>query len=405
VLCVSALVYIWIAGLPLVLVAQQMFVGLNSFVILGVPLFILGGNIMGAASITDRIVRLSNLLVGRVRGGLAYVAIVANVIFAGVVGAGAAAAAATGVTLIPAMIRAGYPPAYAAALIACGAVIGPVIPPSIALVLYGSLANVSITALFIGGIIPGIVCAVALAVLVAYQGKKLNLPVSEHSPQPGELRKAFLEALPGIMMPVIILGGMLLGLFTVTEAAAVSAFYALLIGMFFYRTLTLRQLWDVIVETGIMVGNVMLVVSTAALFTWILAAESVPQRAVEWAALFQDNIIVLMLVLTLLLLFIGTFMETLTSIIILTPVLLPLLKHAGIDLLYFGEVMNLNVSIGLITPPTAVNLFVASVIAKESMDKVFRASLPMFFVLCVAMGMIIAIPELSTWLPGLFYRE
>lgn len=401
VLGMMGLWYVWESGLPMLLVPQRLFVGLNSFLILGVPLFILTGNIMNATGATDRIVAFANLIVGRFRGGLAYVALVAIILFSGVVGAGAAAASAVGATLIPAMKRNGYSAEQSASLVAAGSTIGPIIPPSIAMIVYGAMANVSIADLFVGGIVPGLMFGTALAIVVFVKSRKLDLPAPHAAVSPGQTARVFLAALPGLAMPALVLGGMLSGLFTPTEAAGVAVGYSLLVGFFVYRSLTLATTWRILKETAVMAGGVMLIVATASLFSWILAAERIPQQAAELFGTLQDNPLLLLLLINLLLLLVGCVIETLAAIIVLTPVLLPIATAAGIDPLHFGILMVVNLSIGLATPPVGVNLFVSAAIARVSLLTVARHILPYLAALLATLALLSAVPEFSTALPGL----
>ncbi len=404
VLGVSGLVYVYLADLPLVLMPQRLFVGLNSFLVLSVPLFILAGNIMNASGITERIVAFSNLLVGRVRGGLAYVTLVALDFFSGITGAGSADTSAIGSIMIPAMRDQGYRVEYAVAITAAGATVGPIIPPSIAFVIYGAMADVSIAGLFLAGFIPGVMFTLAMCLVVWRQARTHSFPVREIHFSPGEFVQVFIKAFPGLMMPAIILGGILGGIFTPTEAAAAGVLYALLVGFFVYRELTLAQLWPILRDTGIMSGGIMLIVANASLFSWILAAEQVPQMvAGAISAVTREPWLVLLLI-NLLLLFVGCIMETLAAIIILTPVLLPLVKGLGIDPLHFGVIVVVNLSIGLATPPVGVNLFVAGGIAKISLEQISRAVWPFVLATLIPLAITTYWPGMVLFVPRLFLR-
>lgn len=402
VLGISGLVYVYLADLPLVLIPQRLFVGLNSFLVLSVPLFILAGNIMNASGITERIVAFANLLVGRVRGGLAYVTLVALDFFSGITGAGSADTSAIGSIMIPAMRNQGYAPEYAAAITAAGATVGPIIPPSIAFVVYGAMADVSIAGLFLAGFIPGVLFTLALCMVVWRQARVQNFPVREIHFSPGEFVRAFITAFPGLMMPMIILGGILGGIFTPTEAAAAGVLYALLVGFFVYRELTLAQLWPILRETGVMSGGVMLIVANASLFSWILAAERVPQTVASAITAVSREPWVVLLLINLLLLFVGCIMETLAGIIILTPVLLPLVTGLGIDPLHFGVIVVVNLSIGLATPPVGVNLFVAGAIAKTSLERISQAVWPFVLATLIPLAITTYWPGMVLLVPRLF---
>lgn len=404
VLGITGLVYVYLAGLPLVLLPQRLFVGLNSFLVLSVPLFILAGNIMNASGITERIVRFSNLLIGRVRGGLAYVTVLATMFFAGITGAGAADTSAIGAIMIPAMRNEGYQAEYAAAVTAAGAIVGPIIPPSIAFVIYGAMADVSIAGLFLAGFLPGIICSILMGTVVWRQARTHNFPVREAAVSAGEFLEGLIKAFPGLMMPVIILGGILGGVFTPTEAAAAGVLYALLVGFFIYRELRLPVLWAILRDTAIMSGGVMLIVANASLFSWILAAEQVPQLVANLITGFSREPWVVILLINLLLLFVGCIMETLASIIILTPVLLPLVKGLGIDPLHFGVIMVVNLCIGLATPPVGVNLFVAGGIAKVSLEQISRAIWPFVAATLIGLAVTSYWPGMVLLVPRYFLR-
>jgi len=404
VLGISGAASILQANLPLVLVPQRMFVGLNSFLLISVPLFILAGNLMDACGITPRIVNFSNMLVGRIRGGLSYVTLVAMDFSSGITGAGAADTAAIGSFMIPVMIKEGYKPEYAAGLMAVGATVGPIIPPSIAFVIYGAMTEVSIAELFLAGFVPGFMFTLALMVVARYYAVKDNHPVRIIEITWKGFFKATIEALPAIMMPLLILGGILTGIFTPTEAAGAGVFYSLVIGIFVYRELKPKRLWPILKETAIMSGGIMLLVANASLFSWILAAEGIPQMVADGIRSLTQNPYMVLLWINLLLLFMGCIMETLATIIILVPVLLPLVKSLGIDPLHFGVVMVVNLSIGLATPPVGVNLFVASGIAKISLEKISKAIWLFLIALLVPLALITYIPQITLRVPRLFLK-
>lgn len=404
VLGISGAVSIFQADLPLVLVPQRMFVGLNSFLLISVPLFILAGNLMNACGITPRIVNFSNILVGRIRGGLSYVTLIAMDFSSGITGAGSADTSAIGSVMIPAMEKEGYKSEYAAALTAAGATVGPIIPPSIAFVIYGAMTEVSIAELFLAGFIPGFMFTLALMGVARYYAVKQNHPIRVIEITWQHLFKSFIEAFPAIMMPLLVLGGILTGIFTPTEAAAVGVFYSLVIGFLVYRELKLKHLWPILKNTGIMSGGIMLIVANASLFSWIIAAEGIPQKVADGIRFLTQNPYMVLFWINLFLLFLGCFMETLAAIIITVPVLLPLVKSMGIDPLHFGVVMVVNLSIGLATPPVGVNLFVASAIAKIPLEKISKSIWLFLVALLVPLGLITYIPQISLWVPRFFLK-
>jgi len=404
VLGVSGAASIVQADLPLVLVPQRMFVGLNSFLLISVPLFILAGNLMNACGITSRIVNFSNMLVGRIQGGLSFVTLVAMDFSSGITGAGSADTSAIGSFMIPAMVKEGYRPEYAAGLTAVGATVGPIIPPSIAFVIYGAMTEVSIADLFLAGFVPGFMFTLALMAVARYYAVTENHPVRIIKVTWKGFFKATVEALPAIIMPLLVLGGILTGIFTPTEAAAAGVFYSLVVGIFVYRELKLKQLWPILKETGIMSGGVMLIVANASLFSWIIAAEGIPQKVADGIHYLTQNPYMVLFWINLFLLFLGCVMETLAAILITVPVLVPLVKSLGIDPLHFGVVMVVNLSIGLATPPVGVNLFVASAIAKISLEKISKAVWLFLIALLVPLALITYIPQISLWVPRLFLK-
>lgn len=404
VLGISGAISIFQADLPLVLVPQRMFVGLNSFLLISVPLFILAGNLMNACGITPRIVNFSNILVGRIRGGLSYVTLIAMDFSSGITGAGSADTSAIGSVMIPAMEKEGYKSEYAAALTAAGATVGPIIPPSIAFVIYGAMTEVSIAELFLAGFIPGFMFTLALMCVARYYAVKQNHPIRVIKITWQNLFKSFIDAFPAIMMPLLVLGGILTGIFTPTEAAAVGVFYSLVIGFLVYRELKPKYLWPILKDTGIMSGGIMLIVANASLFSWIIAAEGIPQKVADGIRFLTQNPYMVLFWINLFLLFLGCFMETLAAIIITVPVLLPLVKSMGIDPLHFGVVMVVNLSIGLATPPVGVNLFVASAIAKIPLEKISKSIWLFLVALLVPLGLITYIPQISLWVPRFFLK-
>lgn len=404
VLGVSGAASIVQADLPLVLVPQRMFVGLNSFLLISVPLFILAGNLMNACGITSRIVNFSNMLVGRIQGGLSFVTLVAMDFSSGITGAGSADTSAIGSFMIPAMVKEGYRPEYAAGLTAVGATVGPIIPPSIAFVIYGAMTEVSIADLFLAGFVPGFMFTLALMAVARYYAVTENHPVRIIQVTWKGFFNATVEALPAIIMPLLVLGGILTGIFTPTEAAAAGVFYSLVVGIFVYRELNLKHLWPILKETGIMSGGVMLIVANASLFSWIIAAEGIPQKVADGIHYLTQNPYMVLFWINLFLLFLGCVMETLAAILITVPVLVPLVKSLGIDPLHFGVVMVVNLSIGLATPPVGVNLFVASAIAKISLEKISKAVWLFLIALLIPLALITYIPQLSLWLPKLFLK-
>ena len=404
VLGISSVLYLWKAEMPYVLVAQRVFVGLDNFLILAVPLFILAGKLMNASGITRRLVEFFYILIGHIRGGLAYVNIVTSIFFAGITGAGAADTAAIGSIMIPAMKKEGYTPEYSGAVTAISSTIGPTIPPSIAMVVYGAMAETSIAKLFLAGFIPGLLLGFAQIVVAASYARRQEFPVRQKVLSLKTVSKGFLNTSLAILMPIILLGGILSGVFTPTEAAGVAVFYALIIGFFVYRELKISSFLSILYETSVLTGTILIILAMAHLFGWILAAETVPEIVANAMTSFTKNKVVILLLINLLLLFIGTIMETLAAIILLTPILLPLAQSIGIDPIHFGIIMTVNLNIGLATPPLGVCLLVASPIAEVPLEKIALSAIP-FLVASIAVLFIITyFPQLVLLLPNIFMQ-
>jgi C4-dicarboxylate transporter DctM subunit len=360
---------------PLILAAQRIFTGIDSPILMAVPFFILAGNIMSAGSMTGRLVAFCNILVGWLRGGLAYVNVVISMIFAGITGAAVADTSAVGSILIPAMKKEGYDTDFAAAVTATSSTIGPIIPPSIPFIIYGVLAEVSIASLFLAGFVPGVLLGLFQMGVVGYYSRKRQYPKGR-LPSLKEALKGVGDAVLVLMLPIIILGGILSGIFTPTESACIASFYALFISFFVYRDIRVRDLPRILINTGATSSLVMLVISMASIFSWLLAVEEVPQLVTEIVLKATANKYLILLFLNAILLIVGTFMETGASLIILTPVLLPLMVQIGVDPLHFGVILVLNLVIGLTTPPVGVCLFIACSIGKTSLERLSRAILP-----------------------------
>ena len=372
---------------PLMLAAQRIFTGMDNPVLMAIPFFILAGNIMTAGGLTRRLVTFCKVLVGPVRGGLAYINVVISMIFAGITGAAVADTSAIGSILIPAMEREGYDVEFSSAVTATSSTIGPVIPPSIPFIIYGVLGEVSIASLFLAGIIPGVLLGLFQMGVVAYYARKRNYPKGS-LPSARDALRAIFDAALVLMMPIIILGGILSGVFTPTESACIAAFYAFAISFFVYRGIKLRDLPRIVIDTSATSALVMLVIGTASIFSWLLASEEIPQSVTAAILTVSHNRILILLFVNIVLLIVGTFMETTASLIILTPVLLPLMTQIGVDPLHFGVVLVLNLVIGLTTPPVGVCLFIACAIGKIRLERISRAILP--FILASIAVLVIA---------------
>lgn len=404
VLGISSVIYLWKTQMPFVLVSQRVFVGLDNFLILAVPLFILAGKLMNASGITKRLIDFFYVIIGHIRGGLAYVNIVASVFFAGITGAGAADTAAIGSIMIPAMKKEGYSPEYSGAVTAISSTIGPTIPPSIAMVVFGAMAETSIAKLFLAGFIPGLLLGFAQLLVAGFFARRQKFPVRQKVLSMRTVTTGFFNTILAIMMPIILLGGILSGIFTPTEAAGVAVFYALIVGFFIYRELKISTFLRIIYETSVLTGTILIILAMAHLFGWILAAETVPEIIANAMTSVTKNPILLLLLINILLLFLGTIMETLAAIILMTPILLPLAQSIGIDPIHFGIIMTVNLNIGLATPPLGVCLLVASPIADVSIEKIALSAVPFLLASITVLFIITYTPQLVLFLPNLLMQ-
>ncbi|MEM9325555.1 MAG: TRAP transporter large permease [Bacteroidota bacterium] len=400
-LAISCISYLLMADVSLVVVPLKMYGGMDAFVLLSIPGFILAGNIMSASGMTDRIVDFSNKIVGHIRGGLSLANIGASMIFAGISGTAVADSASLGSILIPAMKKEGYDADFACAVTSSSSTIGPIIPPSMPMIIVGSLTGLSIGKLFLAGALPGLLLAIGY-MLVSYMiSLKKQHPISSRASLRA-MGKSFVGAFWSLVMTLLILFGIIGGVFTPTEASVVAVLYAVLIGSLVYRSLRWRQLLDVLKNTVSTTSSLMLLVGFANLFGWILIIEEVPQALAGGLMEVTSNKWLLLILINLVLLIVGTFMETLAALLILFPILLQVATSVGVDPIQFAVLAVLNLIIGLNTPPVGVCLFVVSSIGKVPVDRVARAGLPFLLVSLVVLLMVTFVPFISLWLPGLF---
>jgi tripartite ATP-independent transporter DctM subunit len=397
----SSFVYThFIAGLPDFVILHRMAGGIDSFPLLAVPFFILAGNLMNSAGITNRIYDFAVACAGWMRGGLAHVNIIGSVIFSGMSGTAIADAAGLGTIEIKAMRDHGYDIELSVGVTAASATLGPIIPPSLPFVIYGMMANVSIGALFLGGVIPGLVMTIFMMLYVWYCARRDNIP-RDAMFRWRTLAGTTVAALPALMTPVIILGGMTFGWFTPTEAAIAACVWALILGLLLYRSLNFKQFYKVSMDTIETTAGVLLVVAAASLFGWVLTTTRLTEAAADALLSVTDNKYVILLLINILLLVVGCFLETIAAISILVPVRMPILLKVGIDPIHFGVVMTLNLMIGLLHPPLGMVLFVLSRIAKLSIERTTIAILPWLIPLLLSLIAITLIPDLTLWLPRL----
>jgi len=399
----ASAVYLVGSDIDLAVVPQFMYAGMDSFVLLCIPGFVLAGNLMNGGGITDQIVLFSNRLVGHIRGGLGLANVTGSMVFAGISGTAVAETASIGAVMIPAMRKSGYDAPFAAAVTAAASTVGPIIPPSVPMIIVGTLTGLSVGKMFMAGAIPGLLLGLGMMLTVWILARARNYP-REPWQGFGALLRASRGAFWALLMTAIILFGIVGGYFTPTEASIVAALYAFVIGLFVYKGFTLRQLPAILLESAIGSGGLILLVGLANVFGWILTSEQIPQAiAASMLALTTDKYLIILMI-NILLLIVGTFMETIAALIILFPPLLAVATQVGIDPIHFATFAVLNLMIGLTTPPVGVCLFVAANIAKISLGAITKAIWP--FLLCniLILFLVSYIPALSLWLPSLLFR-
>lgn len=398
----SAIVLYGVMDVPLIAVVQRMFTSVDSFSFMAVPFFMLAGAFMAAGGVTRRIVDFSMALVGALAGGLALVVAVAGMFFAALSGSSAATTAAIGASMIDEMERRGYPRSFAAAVVASGGTVGIVIPPSITMVVYGAIANTSIADLFMAGFAPGILMGATMC-LVSWVISKRNGYKGEGSFSIRRVLVSFKECFWALMMPVIILGGIYGGIFTPTEAAAVAAVYGAAVGAFVYKELTFKDLSKTLLSAAYNTTMIMFVVGAANVFGWILTNAQVPHMLAQSFTAFTDSPIVFLMMVNVLLLFIGTLINASAAVVILTPILLPVALGLGIDPMFFGVLMVVNLAIGCITPPVGLDLFVVASITGISIDKITVKVMPYLIMLLADLVLLTWFPSIITFLPRLMH--
>ena len=387
---------------PLILLAQRFFLGMNSFPLMAVPFFVLAGDLMNQGGTTQRLINFASMLVGRVPGGLAHTNVVASMFFGGISGSAVADTAAIGPILIPGMVRKGYSPGFSAAITAASSTMGPMIPPSIFMVILGVTTGLSIGGLFVAGVVPGLMLGFGM---IAYSYVVAIRRNYARETQPITARRALRETLsagPALLAPLIILGGILGGVFTPTEAAAVAAFYSALLGVFVYREMTVKKFIDVLINSGVTTSVLLLIIGMANIFAWVLTAEQIPGRIAGALLSITSNPYLILLLINIFLLFVGMFLEGGAAIIILAPTLLAVTEGMGIEPLHFGIIMVLNIVTGLLTPPLGVCLFVVCGITGLSLGRVTKAVVPFLFIEIGVLLVITYVPALVTFLPRLF---
>lgn len=398
--------------IPLQVVVQRVFSTLDSFPLMAIPFFILAGNLMEYSGISQRLINLANSMVGRVTGGLGIVTVLTAMFFASISGSSAATSAAIGSILIPAMVKRGFPKPFSTSVQAVSGELGVIIPPSIPMIIFALTAGaaISIGDLFIAGIGPGILISGSLMLVIYVLSKKNGYGLQQLSKEEQEAEaqltnwsgrlQAFRQAILPLLMPVIILGGIYGGIFTPTEASAVAVGYAFVLGMFVYRTLNRKNIMEILRTSSLSTAIIMLIIGNAGLFGWVLTAEKVPDLVADWFVAVSDSPIVFLLLVNLLLLLAGMFLETGASIVIMAPILTPVAIQFGIDPIHFGIIMIVNLAVGMVTPPVGVNLFVACHIAGLRIEQILKSMLPFYLVLLIDILLITYLPQITLWLPA-----
>lgn len=399
---IASLAFLSFSGVPLELLPQRMFTGLDSFPMMAVPFFILSGELMNACGITKRIVDFAYAVVGRIRGGLAHASIVSCAFFAGISGSGVADAAAIGSMMIPAMQKKGFDKDFSCAVIASGAIMGPLIPPSIPMVVYSMVAGTSVAAMLLAGAIPGIMIGISLMLVSYIYARKRKYPRAERFPTFQELIAVCIGAIVPMLMPLIILGGIISGIFTATEAAAAAVVYALIIGLLVYRSLPAKEMVKVAIGTAKTTGIVFMVMATANIFNWLMAAEQVPQHVAGWILATTSSPWMILFYINIMLLILGCFMEGTAAMILTVPMILTVTNQLGMDPVYVGAIVVVNLMIGMITPPLGLCLYVTCSIGKISLEDLSKAIWPFLLAEIVVLFICTYIPAITLYLPRLF---
>ncbi|MFG6665695.1 TRAP transporter large permease [Halomonas sp. HNIBRBA4712] len=378
---------------------QQFFGGINVFSLMAIPLFILAGNLMNASGLTERLMGFARLIVGHLRGGMGHVNVVSSVFFAGVNGSAVADTSALGSLLVPAMEKEGYSRAFAAGLTAGSSLIGPIIPPSIFMILYASLTNTSVGDLFLAGVVPGIILGLAFMGMNAWYAWHHRLPKSGSLPSFKELGSAFIAATPALVAPFIIVAGIVLGFVTPTESGALTALYVALCGVVLGR-LRLRHCWQAVRDTARLTSAIFLIMAASSIISWLLSYAQVPTQFVELLSPYVDNAILILLLLSAITFVTGMFMEEVSALMLLTPIFAPVAMMAGIDPVHLGVIITLNITIALITPPLGACVFVAAAVSKLEIVSLFKTIWPFVLLAVFVLVLLIVFPNLTLWLPN-----
>lgn len=400
-LLTSLALILYEGSLPLLIIAQRLSNSLDSFPLLAIPLFILAAEIMNVSGATERIFKLANALVGHITGGLAHVNVLASMLFSGMSGSAVADASGLGMIEIKAMNDQGYSKSFSAAVTAASSTIGPIIPPSVPMVIYGVISGTSIGALFLAGAVPGVIMGIAMMIIIYFIARKHELNIKSKLPGWRKLSKIVLESFPAMLLPVIILGGIWGGVFSPTEAASVAVFYSLFLGIFIYRNIKIKEVPRIFIEAGHTTASIMLIVAAASLYGWLVSVEQIPQIIQQGLLSISQSPIILMLIINVILLIMGMFMELIAILTIAVPVFLPVLTALGIDPVFFGVIAVLNLMIGLLTPPFGLNIFIVQKISSAPFAAIVRETIPFIIVLVCTLLLLVFFPNIVMWLPNL----
>ena len=391
----SSLAALMAEGMPLALVVQKMVASIDSFILLAIPFFLLTGHLMDKTGIAHDIVAFAESVVGRLRGGVGHANVLQNVLMGGMTGSAVADTASSGTAMIPAMVKRGYSPAFSAAITACSSIIAVVLPPSVPMIVYCVVTGASVTQLFIAGIIPGVMVALGMMVAIALIARRENLPAGERY-SAAQIWRAFVKSIPALTLPLVIIGSIRVGIATPTEASVVAVVYALLLGFFWYRNLSLRDLKPIAMQSASTTGVVMMMIAAASLYGLILTRAQVPQDVAAAVTGLTSNPMIVLLLILLIYFAMGAILDLTANIIILVPVLFPVTVELGIDPIHFGIVTIIGLAIGLVTPPVGICLFVAAAIARTPVMSVARASVPYIISTTVVVLIIIFVPWIAT---------
>ncbi|WP_087973160.1 TRAP transporter large permease [Oceanobacillus rekensis] len=403
VLGMTTVIYILVSGNMglMTTLPQRLYSGMENYGLLAIPLFMMAGELMNSGGLTKRLVAFAQTFIGHFRGGLAYVNVLANMMLAAIIGSATAQIAMMSKIMVPEMEKEGYSRSFSAATTASAGMMGPIIPPSMQFIIYGVASGVSIGSLFMAGILPGILLALAFIILIALIGMKQQWPTHKRA-KVSKMAKSFIEVIPALLVPVIIIFGITSGIFTPTESAAIASIVAIITGFFIYRELNIKDIPSILVNTVNTTAIITLLIAMANIFGWMLSFEQIPQNIAAWMTSLTSNPLVFLLLVNIFLIIVGMFMDGIAALVILVPIFTPLLASYGIDPVHFGVIICINLTLGLLTPPVGAGLYIGSSLAKVSIGQITKAILPFLAVAYAVLFLITYVPDLVLWIPSLF---